>query len=235
LVFYNAKTDFGVQVGLAQMRSEQQRLDQLQVQYGPRGDMEQVKEETARQELQLMASVGSRNIHVIRHEGGHQLFHVLGVTPLEVYAGGWLIEGLAVYCEPSPIGGLHQEKLMLLRYEFEKGDLMPLDYLLNFARGTGFHSMDPLYANVAYAQSWVFIYFLMEQGYRERFFNFLVEMRTKDEAYDAFAEKVLLEKHLGKTLKEIEAEFYPYVKKLTETTVDEAAYSDYRYAVIKSQ
>jgi len=79
--------------------------------YGPEyaGQFTRAKEDSEERELKFMAQVGAQNLRVIRHEGAHQLFHLFGITPLEVYAGGWLIEGLAVYCETEPIGQVHVE------------------------------------------------------------------------------------------------------------------------------
>jgi hypothetical protein len=234
LVIYNVKTDASVQLGLAQSQAYQKQMDQLAQQggYNP-AEIQLAKSDAQRQELRLMGDVLARNIGVIRHEGGHQLFHAFGLTPIEIYAGGWLIEGLAVYCESDPIGGINEEKLMLLRYEKENGSVMPLEYLLNFARGTGFHAMDPLYANVAYAESWAFIYFMMRYGYREQFFNFIREMTHQNDLYDAQAERSLLEKNLGKTLKEIEVEYRVVVNRLIRNHINEKNYQDYSFQLMR--
>ena len=95
------------------------------------------------------------------------------------------------------------------------------------------HQLDPLYANLAYAQSWAFIYFLM-QNYKEGFFGFLKEMRVQNEAYEGKAEVALLEKHLGKDLKTIELEFTPFVKKLLVENIDDKTYDDYRLRLIQA-
>ena len=244
LVFYNVKTDAAVRQGLQmtnQMRSQvdalrsvAQRSSSSSIGDIPGGVLEQAADEIGRQELQILSAASIENIHVIRHEGGHQLFHLLGITPSGVYSGGWLIEGLATYCEPEPIGDVQVYKLMDLRFELEKNELMPLEYLLNFAQGMSLHKLDPLYARIAYAESWAFIYFLMHQGYREAFFNFLKEMRTQGKDYDSHVERRLLEKHLGKDLKTLEQEFVPFVKKLIAESIDEKVYEDYRLNLISA-
>ena len=121
---------------------------------------------------------------------------------------------------------------MELRYELEQHELMPLEYLLNFAQGMGLHKLDPAYARLAYAQSWAFIHFLMHKGYREGFFNFLREYRTQGAEYDSGAEQKLLEKHLGNDLKAVESEFSPYVKDLIKHSVDEKTYDEYRLHLV---
>ena len=236
LVFYNVRSDTEVQSALKEIHEYQSDIAQLKEtgeaeQYG--GQVEQASESASREELRLLGKVTAQNVKVIRHEGGHQLFHLTGVTPIEVYAGGWLIEGLAVYCETDPIGTPHEERLMQLRFELERSELMPLEYLLHFKRGTELHQLDPLYANLAYAESWAFVYFLM-QNYRDPFFHFLKEMRVQNETFDSQGELVLLEKHLGKDLKTIEQEFSPFVKDLIARYTDDKTYQDYRLRLISA-
>jgi hypothetical protein len=90
-----------------------------------------------------------------------------------------------------------------------------------------------LYANIAYAQSWAFIYFLM-QNYRDGFFEFLKEMRVQNETYDGQGELVLLEKHLTKNLKLIEEEFQTFIKFLIANNIDESTYQNYHLQLISA-
>ncbi len=235
LVVYNARTNAGVDLNVAKGQAFRAEMDEM-MKKNPyaHAQAEIAKEKSADQELKMMGDMLKQNIHVIRHEGGHQLFHLLGITPLEVYAGGWLIEGLAVYCETTPIGEVNDEWLMLLRYELEEGTLMPLSYLVNFARGTGFHRLDPSYAKVAYGESWAFIYFLMHEGYRNQFFEFLKSMRTQGADYGADDEKKLLEQHLGVVLSELEPKFMDFVKSLVQTHVNEKTYQTFRFNLLRS-
>jgi hypothetical protein len=234
LVVYNAKSEMGVQMRLMQGQAYRSQLDEQAAQ-SPEllAQAERAKEHSAAQELKMLGQVLKQNKHVVRHEGGHQLFHLLGVTPLEVYSGGWLIEGLALYCETIPIGAIHPDWSMLLRYESEEGGLMPLSYLFNFAKGSGFHRLDPQYAKVAYAQSWAFIHFLMTRGYRNAFMSFLKEMRTMGPEFDAIGEQLLLEKHLGKKLTELDSEYVDYMKSIIHDYVDEKTYQDYRHNLLR--
>ena len=242
LVFYNIRTHDFIQKELKETRRLQSLVNDLgqqaarsetgQIHGVSGGTIDMAADELGREELRIMSEATGEVAKVIRHEGGHQLFHLTGITPFGVYAGGWLIEGLATYSETDPIGEPHEHALMVLRFELEKNELMPLEYLLNFALGTSFHKLDPMYARLAYAQSWAFTHFLMHGGYKEAFFNFLKEYRGQGADYDSAAEKKLLEKHLGKDLKTIEAEFSPYIKKLIQETVDEKVYEDYRLRLI---
>jgi hypothetical protein len=122
---------------------------------------------------------------------------------------------------------------MQLRYELEKKELVPLEYVLNFGRGAGFHGLDPLYTFIAYAESWAFVYFLEHQGYHEKFFNYIKDLKTQGPEFGAAQDAELLVKHLGKNLKELYQEFAPFVKKLVEDTVDEDTYQKYRMSLVK--
>ena len=240
LVFYNVRSGQDVQNALKQVHQYQSEITELKEKVGTGnyeggvgGQLEQASEAVQRDELRLLGETTSQIVKIIRHEGGHQLFHLTGITPIEVYSGGWLIEGLAVYCETDPIGTVHDERLMQLRFDLEKNDLMPLEYLLNFKRGTELHKLDPLYANIAYAESWAFIYFLM-QNYKAAFFDFLKEMHIPGKVSDAKTEQLLLEKHLGKDLKVIEQEFLSFVKNLVDHDIDEKTYQDYRLRLVSA-
>jgi len=234
LVFYNTKSELAVQLLLAKSRQRQTEIADLKKQYssGLHSSVDQAQEQAEKKELEVLAYARTQSFTVLRHEGGHQLFHALNLTPKEVYMGGWLIEGLAVYCETNPIGEISAEKVMALRYGLEKGDLMPIEYLVNFAMGSGFHRMDPLYAQVAYAESWAFVSFLMKKGYRDGFFKFIRAIKHQGPEYEAHGERALLEKHIGKNLKELGADFESYMKKLVETYVDEKKYEEFRYGLV---
>ncbi len=241
LVFYNAKTEAAVQARLTGAREFQSKMEKLssevEAKYGSaagsvRGQIQEAAGEAARDELLTMADAGVRTGHVIRHEGGHQLFHLLGMTPVETYQGGWLVEGLAVYCETKPIGDIHHDRLMELRFAIERDELMPLEYLINFGRGTDFHKMDPLYAYLAYAESWAFIYFLMQDQYRDRFLNYVRDLSKQGPEFNAPKDRELLEKHLGKSVKEVEQEFTAAAKKWMLEFTDEKTYQDYRLRLV---
>ena len=243
LVFYNAKSETAVQNSLAKSRAFQSKMAELssevETKYGSQGNALQnqigaAADQAARSELQIMADIRSRTGHVLRHEGGHQLFHLLGILPAEIYQGGWLVEGLAVYCETTPIGDIHTERLMELRFAIERNELMPLEYLMNFGRGGDFHKMDPLYAYLAYAESWAFVYFLMQDQYRELFLNYIRDISKQGPDFNTQKDRELFEKHLGKSLKELEQEFVAAAKKWVSEFTDENTYQEYRLSLMKA-
>ena len=243
LFFYNAKTESGFQKAVGRSRQFQAHMEKLgseiQAQYGSQstkvqGAIERASDQAERYELQVNAEARTRTLGVIRHEGAHQLFHLLGIMPSELYQGGWLVEGIAVYGETEPIGEVHETRLIELRYELESRDLMPLEYLLNFGRGTDFHKMDPLYANLAYAESWAFIYFLMHQGYGKQFFDYLKALRLQSAEFNSTLDRALLEQHIGKNVKDLEQDFFAFTKRLVQESVDEKTYQEYRLRLIRA-
>ncbi|OGW81572.1 MAG: hypothetical protein A3G33_02025 [Omnitrophica bacterium RIFCSPLOWO2_12_FULL_44_17] len=237
LVFYNAKTDRDIMAALSQNKGFQVQMAGMMKNLtagSQMGEVDRAATQAEKTELRILSEARNRTGKVIRHEGAHQLFHLFGITPFEIYQGGWLIEGLAVYCETDPIGDPHEERLIQLKYELEKSELLPLEYIMNFDRGIGLHELDPKYANLTYAESWVFIYFLLHSEYRDRFLNFIREIRKQGPEYDVKAEKALLEKNLAKSLKEIEPTFFSFTKQLIEDNVDSKRYEEYRMRFVKA-
>jgi len=156
-----------------------------------------------------------RTIETLRHEGGHQLFDLLGIDSGTVYRGAWLSEGLAEYVSTDPIGGPNQERLTSLKEELKGGrSLMPLQYLLSIKSGAGIRKLqDPNYLLLGYAQSWGLVHFLMEE-YPDQFMGYLRELRTVGKDYDAQKDIALLEKHIGKPVRELDAEHEKHIRKL---------------------
>ncbi|MBU1908669.1 MAG: DUF1570 domain-containing protein, partial [Verrucomicrobia bacterium] len=76
----------------------------------------------------------------IRHEGAHQLFYDLGIHSRHGIEGEWLIEGMATYCETSPIGAADPARLRSLRRALEEGSLIGLEDLVNLRDKSGLMS-----------------------------------------------------------------------------------------------
>ncbi len=156
-----------------------------------------------------------RTMETIRHEGGHQLFDLLGIDSGSVYRGAWLSEGLAEYVSTDPIGGINKERLTSLKEEFQAGhSLMPLQYLLSIKNGAGIRKLqDPSYTLLGYAQSWGLVHFLMDE-YPAEFRSYLRELMKTGKDYDAPKDIALLEKHIGKPLRELDEEQEKHIRKL---------------------
>jgi hypothetical protein len=142
---------------------------------------------------------------------------------------------MACYLEPEISGDLNTTRLKDLRYDLEKGNLMPLEYLLSFRSGAGIHKLASDYALLGYEQSWALVYFLMSEPYRTRFQNYIRDLMKQGNDFDADKDVALLEKHIGKTLKEIEAEFKTFVAQMTQEKIDPEGYEDYKFMRIMSE
>ena len=91
---------------------------------------------------------------------------------------------------------------------------MPLQYLLSIKSGAGIRKLqDPNYLLLGYAQSWGLVHFLMEE-YPDQFMGYLRELRTVGKDYDAQKDIALLEKHIGKPVRELDAEHEKHIRKL---------------------
>ena len=187
----------------------------------------QFKVEADRQRVEGWAR--ERTMETIRHEAGHQFFDLLGVDSGTVYRGAWLSEGLAEYVSTDPLGGTNKERLMFLRAEIEAGhNLMPLQYLMSIKSGAGIRKLqDPNYTLLGYAQSWVFIHFLMEK-YPKAFSGYLREIMSAGKDHDAAKDIAILEKHVGKKLKELDGEHEKYIRDIMISKLDKDEYDFYR-------
>ncbi|OGX12048.1 MAG: hypothetical protein A2351_01480 [Omnitrophica bacterium RIFOXYB12_FULL_50_7] len=162
-----------------------------------------------------------RTMETLRHEAGHQLFDLLGIDSGGVYRGAWLSEGLAEYVSTDPIGGINHERLTFLKEELEAGHhLMPLQYLMSIPNGAGIRKLqDPTYTLLGYAQSWGLVHFLMER-YSKQFSGYIRAVMSVGKDYNAQKDSALLEKHVGKSVKELDAEYEKYIRNIVAAMRD---------------
>ncbi len=132
--------------------------------------------------LALQASVESRlrrqadqeTDATLRHEGAHHLSYTLGVHSAFHVENAWIIEGLAVYFEPSEPGDLplgHMYTLMRLN---EEGRGVGLRDLVSIRDPDLLQSLAPAVdVNEAYALSWSLFHFCMLPERRPLFFDYL--------------------------------------------------------------
>ncbi len=172
----------------------------------------QFKSETDRMRVESWAR--ERTMETIRHEAGHQLFDLLGIDSGSVYRGAWLSEGLAEYVSTNPIGEIDNERLMSIKKEFEAGHhLMPLQFLMSIKNGAGIRKLqDPNFILLGYAQSWALVHFLMEK-YPEQFLGYIRAVMKAGKDHDAQKDISLLEKHVGKPLSALDAEYERHIRK----------------------
>lgn len=185
-----------------------------------------------RNRLKVEREARAETVRTLRHEGAHQLLYEFDVHARKTRQGAWLVEGLASFCEPEEIGGIHETRLMELKYELEDHHLMPLEYLLSFAAGADIHHLEASYVGLAYSESWAFVHFLMSGAYREGFLAYVKEIPRQGKDFDEKKDIALLEKHLRKSVKVLEDEFASYVKRLLEEQVNSEKYEEFKFRVL---
>ena len=118
---------------------------------------------------------------------------------------------------------------MFLRAELEAGKtLMPLQYLMSIKNGEGIRKLqDPNYTLFGYAQSWAFVHFLMEK-YPEQFRGYIREVMSTDKNFDSQKDIALLERHVKKSLKELDLEHEKYIRKMMTEKLDKDEYDFFR-------
>ena len=175
------------QLGSQQYAGVQNEISQRQHALNQRGrDGTGSLGETARRlaaaQGQLISLAKGMTEQVIRHEGAHQLFYTYQIHSLYGAEPTWLREGLAVYCEPEEVGRYHYVMAKRIAAYRKAGQLLPLRTLLTHRAGGGFFALGARQAEIAYAQSWSVVYFLMQDPYRRGFFEFVKSYRDlKDE------------------------------------------------------
>jgi sRNA-binding regulator protein Hfq len=132
-----------------------------------------------------------------------------GAISLEA-ANSWLIEGIATYCETYPLGGQNKRWLFLFQEAERKKRILPLEQLTVYKMGS-FPGVAPEAMLYAYAQSWAFIYFLMN-NYPSEFLQYQEKIST--ESPEKMEDIEWLLASLNKDLREIEREFLEYMKQL---------------------
>jgi hypothetical protein len=126
------------------------------------------------------AIVGEARRHtrsLVRHEAAHQLFFSLGVHSDHHRENTWLIEGLAGWCETSPMGGSIEAYRLALHEAVARDALIPLGELLAIRGPEGLHAAGEARVNLAYAESWALVRALMAPEHRDGFFRYLVHVR----------------------------------------------------------
>ncbi|OVE81880.1 hypothetical protein BVY04_02215 [bacterium M21] len=113
-----------------------------------------------------------------RHEGTHHLAQALGLWKGFAQSPFWLDEGLAQYCETQPFGDDQPEKYALLRTATKEGKRIPLELLVALPN----EAADRLPAwklELAYAESWLLVRYLMAPERRLRFFSYLLQQANE--------------------------------------------------------
>jgi hypothetical protein len=124
------------------------------------------------------------NQRVLRHEGAHQLFHASGILA-DGATPGWLAEGLAQWCETRVPGAVSFELAARLKESLEADRLIPLATLMCHQPRDkrGFYDGERK-MELAYAEAWGLVRFLMQPVLRDKFFNYLKYLRRLEATPD---------------------------------------------------
>ena len=143
-----------------------------------------------------------------------ELAQMRGSTkPIQVEAANsWFVEGLAAYMEAAPVGSVNKRWLYLFQEAKRKNALFPIEHLTVYKMGSfpgiAFESMQ-----YAYAESWAFVYFLMNR-YPAQFANYLERLSREKPKENEDIQWLL--QALGKDLRAVEGEFLEYMKAFPE-------------------
>jgi hypothetical protein len=162
----------------------------------------------------LATEASATTDRLIRHEGAHQLFHVYTIESRFPVEPTWLTEGLAQYCETTPIGAPHEPLRKTLRQARDAGQLIPLTVLLNHRDPAGFFALGEGKTELAYAESWALTYFLRQQN-RTGFDNLLRHYRALACREETLAEPgTVLVETLGTDLAQVDAQWQEFLDSL---------------------
>jgi len=167
----------------------------------------------------ITSEAKSMNERLIRHEGAHQLFHAYHVHSRFGLEPTWLTEGLAQYCETPEIGRYHSTLADRVTRARKAGQLLPLETLLNHRDPSGFFALGEGNIELAYAESWALVTMLMQDGFRDHFFDYIKSYRDIDnyraaQGVEKAVPETLLEAQLKMNLNTLEGQWDSFITHL---------------------
>jgi len=143
-----------------------------------------------------------------------ELVHLRGSKPIQVAASNsWFVEGLAAYMETVPAGEPNKRWLYLFQQAKRKNALFPIEHLTVYKMGS-FPGIAWEAMQYAYAESWAFVYFLMNR-YPAEFTKYL-ERFSREKPKENEDIHWLLEALGGKNMRALEGEFLEYMNQFPE-------------------
>jgi hypothetical protein len=132
-------------------------------------------------------------------------------------ADKWFVEGMATYCDTTPLGTVNNDRLYSYQDSKRQNRLRPVELLINIDNFKGMQFDDML---SIYGQGWALVYFLMEK-YPEDFQAYLNRMADTKVSNDAIKINVLLEclKTDGATVEKAFREFMDSLPEAEDPTV----------------
>lgn len=205
--FYSPSMDRLVifnQVSSVQLKEARERLEMQdrisRAHAASDAELEQIGNRRREIERNMEHYAETQTQFTLRHEGSHQLFVTYGIHSSHQAENTWLLEGLAVFCESSRVGLREPDRVSTVKAHARAGTLIPFAELLASRSPRGlFVFGNAERVNLAYAQSWSIVHFLMQPQYREAFFEFMRFVRAPEnvQAVAVRPQVELLASHLG--------------------------------------
>ncbi|MCM8534439.1 MAG: DUF1570 domain-containing protein [Lentisphaeraceae bacterium] len=148
----------------------------------------------------------------LRHEGTHQLAHMLGIHSLRGFEKRWLTEGIAQYFETAIPGKVRPAKKEKLQKYLESDKLFPWQDLINSDDGS-FKKSAHKERQLAYSQSWLLVRHLMH-NYKQGFFDYIKAVKNTGALDDSLTEIEILCKNIGISKKELIKKLHLEIKNL---------------------
>ncbi len=207
------------QLGSSHFRSATDRLASRQREFSDAGDLDphavyEIKGRIVAARADITSEAKAMTERVIRHEGAHQLFYCFGVHSRFGLEPTWLVEGLAEYCEPAEIGRWHAALAQRVAKARDTKTLLPLEKLLNHQNAAGFFALGADQAEIAYAQSWSLVYFLMEDEHRPAFLDLIRTYRDGNPNHPVTDHAGLLCKTARTDLAALDADWRRFIARL---------------------
>ncbi len=138
----------------------------------------------------------SETFSTLQHEGFHQFAAAYIGIDLPIWANEGIAQyfedGIVIEGERMRLGILNKRRIRRVKQALQEGTILPFSNLLNMSpqRWQREIMTDRSKAQVAYAQSWAMVYFLInaEQRYRKAFVKYLQLIRDGSSSRDAFEE-----------------------------------------------
>ena len=160
----------------------------------------------------LALSVKEVNTRILRHEAAHQLSFDLIVNDGSDNFDSWLLEGLSEFASTPSLGDKNKEHLALFKEAIDKKEVIPLRELISYSMNNEFYMLEESKLALAYAQSWSLFYLLMQPGWKEKFFLYMLRLKAVRRGLDLDGRVKFLEVNLGVSLDDLQYRLTSFVK-----------------------
>lgn len=204
------------QLGSSKFQAAADRLASRQREFNEAGDYDpravhEIKGRIVAARADMTSEAKAMTERIIHHEGAHQLFYCFGVHSRFGLEPTWLVEGLAEYCEPSEIGRWHTALAQRVAKARDAKTLLSLEKLLNHQDPAGFFAFGADQAEIAYAQSWSLVSFLMQDERRAAFLDLIRRYRDGNPNHPVTDHAGLLSTTLRTDLATFDAEWHRFI------------------------